>query len=70
MRDGNARHEDEQVERNQIMQAFVHASLTQHTYRDSANYEDGVANGGAGGRKDGLFYKQYDKSKQLFRKKN
>lgn len=41
---------------------LVHASFTQHTHRDPANYAEGVASGGAGTRKDGLFYTQYNKN--------
>lgn len=65
----NVRNEDTHVERDQIMQAFVYVSFTQHTYRNSANYKHTIVNKGDKGRKNGLFNKQYDKSKQ-FRKRN
>lgn len=55
MHESNARNEDKQIERDQIMQAFVHVSFTQHTYRNPANYKHSLVNKEDKGRKNGLF---------------
>lgn len=55
MHESNARNEDKQIERDQIMQAFVHVSFTQHTYRNPAHYKHSLVNKEDKGRKNGLF---------------